>query len=497
MKLLPLILLIALPAAAKAQFNFTSDNGTITITGYTDSNAVVRIPTAIAGLPVTSIGDWAFYATSVKNVLIPDSVTNVGNGVFFDCESLTNATLGNSVASIGDWAFGFCPSLVSLCCRGNPPALGGGNVFYGNAATIYYLSTATGWAPTFDDHPAVLWNPAILYQYYVTANDDVTITGYWDPNWTFGTSRELTIPNSIDFLPVVTIGGYALAGYGEYLINVAIPDSVTSIEQRAFMTDGLTNIIIPNSVTNIGFWAFYNNPYLNTITISTNMTSIGAGAFAGCAVCSIIIPNGVTNIGGGAFAFCYSLTNVVIPNSVTSIGGQAFAICDNLPSINIPNSVTSIGNDAFDLCGSLVSITIPASVTNISNNVFLGCTGLTSVYFEGNAPQIGSDLFDGDSGLTVYYLPETTGWSTELFGFPTALWLPEMQIVAASLGQTIQFNFNIAWASGQTVVVDACTNLFNPNWQPLQTNVLTTGSVYFSDPQWTNYLTRFYRVRSP
>jgi hypothetical protein len=47
------------------------------------------------------------------------------------------------------------------------------------------------------------------------------------------------------------------------------------------------------------------------------------------------------------------------------------------------------------------------------------------------------------------------------------------------------------------VVVEACTNLANPIWYPLATNTLTGGSYYFNDPQWTNYPSRFYRLRSP
>ena len=95
----------------QAQFTFTTNaDNTITITGYTGSNGVVMIPGTIADLPVTSIGDWAFYATSVTNVLIPDSVTNIGDGAFFDCESLTNVTIGSGVTSIGDWTFAFCPA---------------------------------------------------------------------------------------------------------------------------------------------------------------------------------------------------------------------------------------------------------------------------------------------------------------------------------------------------------------------------------------------------
>jgi hypothetical protein len=46
-------------------------------------------------------------------------------------------------------------------------------------------------------------------------------------------------------------------------------------------------------------------------------------------------------------------------------------------------------------------------------------------------------------------------------------------------------------------VVEASTDLINPTWSPVNTNTLTDGSSYFSDPDWTNYATRFYRLRSP
>ena len=76
--------------------------------------------------------------------------------------------------------------------------------------------------------------------------------------------------------------------------------------------------------------------------------------------------------------------------------------------------------------------------------------------------------------------------------------LPQARSANASFGvRSNQFGFNIAWASGQVVVVEACTNLANPVWSPLRTNALNSDTLYFSDPQWTNYPARFYRVRSP
>ncbi|MGA2866939.1 MAG: histidine phosphatase family protein [Verrucomicrobiota bacterium] len=74
----------------------------------------------------------------------------------------------------------------------------------------------------------------------------------------------------------------------------------------------------------------------------------------------------------------------------------------------------------------------------------------------------------------------------------------QMQISSASPGvRTNQFGFNITGTSNIVVVVEASTNLANPTWSPLRTNTLTGGSSYFSDPQWTNYSSRFYRLYWP
>jgi len=128
---------------------------------------------------------------------------------------------------------------------------------------------------------------------------------------------------------------------------------------------------------------------------------------------------------------------------------------------------------------------------------------LTGVYFLGNAPAPTNDLsvFEYDNNPTAYYLAGTTGWGTNFDGLPTALWfLPNPIILnnGTSFGvQTKGFGFTICWATNISVVVEACTNMSNPVWQPVSTNTLTGGSSYFSDPQWTNYPGRFYRLCSP
>jgi hypothetical protein len=168
-------------------------------------------------------------------------------------------------------------------------------------------------------------------------------------------------------------------------------------------------------------------------------------------------------------------------------------------SYTIPGSVTSIGDYAFYFCSSLTSVTIANSVTNIGIQAFASCPVLAGVYFEGNAPSnLYSNAFPGDPNATVYYLPETTGWGATYGGLPTKLWNPRAQTGDTIFGvRRNQFGFNITGTADIPVAVEASTNLAGPVWSPLQTMTLTNGLVYFSDPQWTNYSCRFYRLRSP
>ena len=76
------------------------------------------------------------------------------------------------------------------------------------------------------------------------------------------------------------------------------------------------------------------------------------------------------------------------------------------------------------------------------------------------------------------------------------LWNP--QVEPASFGiRTNQFGFTITGSSNLVVVVEASGSLANPVWSPLQTNALNGNPLYFTDPYWTNYPSRFYRVTWP
>jgi hypothetical protein len=277
-----------------------------------------------------------------------------------------------------------------------------------------------------------------------------------------------------------------------------------------YIGDGGT-VTIPDTihdlpVTSIEAFAFEYRTNVTHVTIGTNVTSIGGWAFRGCtALISVTIPDAVTSIGDAAFAQNTSLISVRIPDAVTSIGEAAFAYNTSLNRVTIPDAVTSIGNGTFSDCYSLTRITIGSGVASIAGYAFYNCAQLTELYFKGDAPSsVDATAFEGVNGATVYYLPGSTGWDPPLGwdppfgGYPRSLWKPCVQTGDGSFGvRTNQFGFNINWASGLSIAVDACTNLANPNWSPLRTNTLTGESFYFSDPQWTNHPARFYRLRWP
>jgi hypothetical protein len=446
--LLPLLLLLALPAAVEAQFSYVINGGAITITGFGRDYGFppypvnMNIPSTIDGLPVTSIGDWAFWdialsppcgnMNNLRDVAIPDSVTNIGNGAFYESIGLYSVTIGNGVTRIGDEAFYGCGGLNRVVFGGNAPSLGT-NVFDGDyGATVYYLPGTTGWGPTFGGLPTALWNLEDQFD-CTTNNGAVTITGFNGPG------SAVIIPDTINGLPVTSIGdgafdysaglssvtmGNGITSIGAFaflgcsnLISITVSSRVTNIADLTFQNCiGLAHVAIPDGVTTIGANAFSGCISLTDVTIPDSVTNIADWAFESCVgLTSLTIGNGVTSIGRWAFDHCLSLTNVTIPNSVTTIGDDAFGNCTLLTNVTIGDHVSRIGEYAFDWCPNLANIVIPDSVTHIDVGAFSGCINLTNVTIGNSVTTIGYDAFAGCWHLARIIIPDSVnsieGWA--------------------------------------------------------------------------------------
>ena len=226
---------------------------------------------------VTSIGDKAFNGfTGLTSVTIPNSVTSIGDEAFCGCTGLTNVTIGNSVTTIGSYAFAGCSSLRDI-------------------------------------------------------------------NNTNPFTDSATIPNS-----VTSIGRSAFSGCTG-LKNVTIGNSVTSIGDYAFYKcTGLTSITIGNSVRSIGDDAFYKCTSLTSITIPDFVTTIGAEAFEGCSsLKSVKLGTWVTTIGHNAFFNCSNLKSITIPKHVAYIGWSAFDFCKSVSRIEAYPNPAKVTMDEY------------------------------------------------------------------------------------------------------------------------------------------------------
>ncbi len=148
----------------------------------------------------------------------------------------------------------------------------------------------------------------------------------------------------------------------------------------------------------------------------------------------------------------------------------------------------------------LLSLLLDSPDGRIPNEFLVSWNGNT-LFDETNIPAIG--------WTNLQLAVSATGTSSVLeFGFrddSSNLALDDISVLPvpapvgfASVGvQANQFGFIITGATNLVIVVEACTKLADPTWYPLQTNTLTGGSFHFSDPRWTNYPARFYRVGIP
>lgn len=510
-----LVAMLALPATLQAQFAFTTNNGSITITSYTGTDSAAVIPAATNGYPVTTIGSYAFLSNpNLTSVTIPNSITNIGDEAFDTCSSLTSVTLPDSVVSLGQSVFAYCTALTNFA-TGNGLFNIGIQDFNG-CTSLASISLGTNLAAIYGSAFAGCSSlTSITLPRNITGINDVFVPCTSLTNISVDAANPyLVSSNGVLFSKDL---GFLMQFPGGKGGAYTIPDTVTNLGPYAFnQCAAVTSVTIPKGVLKINNNALQFCFALTNITVnSTNSVFSSTNGvlfnksrtvliqYPGGKPGLYTVPNTVTNIGTNSFYSTFTLAGVIIPKNVDIIRAGAFGFCTNLSTVIISNGVTSIEAQAFWGCLSLTNIIIPASVTNLASAAFATCPNLVSVFFSSNAPvagnpSLGGAVFQGDLKAVLCYLPGTTGWASTYGGAHTVKWNGSISTTNTSPSiQTNQFGFTISGDFGIPVVVIQCTNLTNPAWQPVQTNILTSNSFYFSDPQWTNYPTRLYRLRSP
>lgn len=239
---------------------------------------------------ITSVGNFAFYSCKRLRYIPLDGLQKIGEYAFHSCSALTVLTLGEELTSIGIGAFEGCNAIRRMTL----PFVGGGSEE--NAYLGYIFGAAV---------------PEFSRGYYPEELSEIILS---DACSAIGTDA---------FYECLSLAAVRLSANTE------------RIGPRAFYgCINLRAIDLPGALTEIGDNAFLYCYYLESVTFDERIASL--------------------TIGINAFAFCRSLTELALPTALAAIPDSCFASCDALVRIDL-GGVGSVGKNAFRGCAALRS----------------------------------------------------------------------------------------------------------------------------------------------
>lgn len=296
---------------------------------------------------ITRIGEMAFFGCGFETVDLPQNLTSIGASAFWQCRSLTDITIPDTVTTIETGAFVGCLNLTNIKLP-----------------------------ETLKKIPSSMFQGCTSMT-NITIPETVTIIGESAFENCTGLSN-ITIPASVKtigenafakFSSSLVIYGYQYSAAHQYAIVNDI--SFVALDQLVGTEEEITWKLENGSLIISG-----NGRIPNYASVEETPW---AEAIATGEVSSIVIGDGITKVGDYAFTGCTAET-VILPDSLMAIGKYAFSNCSNLTEVTIPGNVGMIGENAFDSCGALKTVNITSSSTAIGVNAFAAHDGKLTIY---------------------------------------------------------------------------------------------------------------------
>lgn len=422
----------SLTIAPENEIYETNGAAIVTKEGVTPSTYVCNFgpvtATEIGFAGRTTIATEAFKGqTAITKIIIPASVTSIGNYAFYNCTSLAEVVFEprTTPITIGSYAFAGCTSLKQIELPALTTADGTGSVLN---TYMFYKSTAL---------EKVILPEGITeiggYAFdYCSALKTVQVR---EEGVVIGNANEVTLPKT-----VAKLGAYAFRYAG--IEKITMPESLTtlfgsSVSSTTANFQGCTSLayVDLNNVKAIGYSAFEGCTALTSIDLS-NVERMGRAAFKGCGLTEVIVPAlPATDLDAGGssatsiFENCTKLTKVTLHESMSVIAQAMFKGCTALETVTLGvgvkkinyyafensglkridlTNVTTIQMGAFRGCAKLETIgSLGNSLTKIDREVFKGCAALTTVNVPTALTEIGEMAFDG-SGITAFDMSNVT-----------------------------------------------------------------------------------------
>ena len=321
----------------------------------------------------------------VKNLEIPQSVTQIAYSAFASSDGLLSINIPDSVKQIDSYAFSDTGAQLVILGKGLTQVDRYAfyqDSYYGNEI-LHTLYTGT----------EAQWNALSIA--YGNASL-VNATRHYNANKNMFSFHDSCSYSRVDCTECGTIG----------MSTVPVPQHnfKSGVCTLCKANEGWQYKLSKSGVTFTGYTGTAGKLTIPATIEGMAVVGIGESAFYNNRVITeVIIPDSVQRIRYDAFMYAKNLKKVTMGSSVTSIGDSAFRNCTSLESIVIPEGVMELSSYTFSGCTALTAVTLPASLTQIAEWCFYNCKNLDHVMYGGTQAQQDAMLIDGtnDTLLTA------------------------------------------------------------------------------------------------
>lgn len=390
---------------------------------------------------VTEIGEFTFMkptgSDGLKSVVLPETITKIGNQAFQKCIDLTGLTIPASCKVLGAMCFSGCSAITSITIPDGVETIGN-QCFVGTSLEELVIPNSV---TLMGD--AGLASVATLKK-LVIGNGVTKIPNHFISDCTGLT--DLTIGNSVEI-----IGSLAFSGCSG-LTTIHLPASVKQFMDRSlilmsnlesftvapespyfcavdgilYSKDKLTLVKvpmafdiqgyqIPSTVEHIGTCGFERMYNLTQMKAPAALKTIGKYGFWECKNMTTFDFGNcpLEHLEEGAFTQCEKLDGIKLPNTCTTLDFAVFYNNFELKNIDLGTGLVTMDDNIFDGCKSLKEVTLPASLETVGSNLFANCTSFENIYVaEGNTKFCAEDgiLFSKDK-TQIYIYPATKSYT--------------------------------------------------------------------------------------
>ncbi len=306
-----------------------------------------------------------FANSKMKTIVLPNSLTAIGEGAFLCCDSLTTIVLPQQLVTIADYAFSACNSLEGITIPASVTNIGKG---------------------AFSHCPALK---------SVTVEDAEAASNLIINDNVFVGCESLTAVNLGNRTSAIGKYAFSNCSAAEFAITLGTDSKLAEIGEGAFLESGLSQF---------------------DFTLCPLVKIIPMYAFASSKLSKIEIPSSVQFIGEGAFFYNTQVTSISLDKNQESISKLQFAGCNTSETTGLTDATQEIGEYAYYGWDNTEKLFIPANVSFINDQAFANMNKLARIASANTtAPQLGNNVFEGIMPNNVFLATkiESQGYDTD------------------------------------------------------------------------------------